>query len=134
MTEYVGKNLYAQWVGSVSTVTLEGDFRTFSLKPSIALVKATAGADADEVYLATVKDAQMSWAGVAQTGGTVLEDALAEGVEGTLIIGPEGTVTGKRKWTIPAISLGAQFNIPYADVVEITCDFQKSGAMVRGVW
>lgn len=134
MAEYTGAGLYVQWVGSVSTVTLQGDFRSFSIKPTIGLAKATAGADADEVYLKTVKDAQMSWAGVAQTGGTVLEDALAEGVEGTLIVGPEGTATGKRKWTIPAIALGASFNIPYAEVVEIACDFQKSGAMVRGVW
>lgn len=134
MTEYTGKNLYAQWTCAAGAVSLEGDFRTFSLKPSIALVKGTAGSDADEVYLATVKDAQMSWAGVAQTGGTILEDYLVEGTEGTLVIGPEGTVTGKRKWTIPAIALGGQIQIPYADIVEITCDFQKTGALIRGIW
>lgn len=134
MAEYTGKDLYGAWVHAGGTILLAGDFRTFSLKPSIALVKGTAGSDADEVYLATVKDAQMSWAGVAQTGGTVLEDGLAEGTSGTLIVGPEGTVAGKRKWTIPAIALGGQINIPYADVVEISCDFQKSGALVRGSW
>jgi len=132
--EYTGKNLYVQWVGANGTVTLGGDFRTFSIKPTIGLAKGTAGSDTDETYLATVKDAQMSWAGVAQEGGTVLEDALVEGTEGTLTVGPEGTATGKRKWTVPAIALGASFNIPYADIVEVACDFQKSGAMVRGVW
>jgi hypothetical protein len=134
MAEYTGENLYVQWVGAGGTVTLQGDFRTFSIKPTIGLAKATAGADPDEVYLATVKDAQMSWAGVAQAGGTLLEDALVEGTSGTLYVGPEGTATGKRKWTIPAIALGASFNIPYADTVEVACDFQKSGALVRGVW
>jgi len=134
MAEYSGKDLICQWICAGGTINLNGDSRAVSIKPTIGLSKATAGADADEVYLATVKDAQVSWGAVAQSAGTALEDALVEGAFGTLIVGPEGTATGKRKWTIPAFSLGVSFNIPYADVVEIACDFQKSGALTRGVY
>lgn len=134
MAEYSGSALYLAWIHSGGTVTMHGDFRTFSFNPSVKTALATAGSDADEAYLAGVKDASMSVGLVAQSAGTALEDALVEGASGTLLVGPEGTASNKRKWTIPAISMGASFSIPYDNVVEMACDFQKTGALTRGLW
>jgi hypothetical protein len=119
MAEFTGTNLVAQWIYSGGTVTL---------------VDATAGSDTNRSYLATIKDATVSINLVAQTGGTALEAALVEGAVGTLIIGPEGTASTKRKYTIPAISQGAKLNFPYDNIVEISCDFQASGAYTIGAY
>ena len=132
--EFSGSALSCSWIHSGGTVALTGDHRTVTISPTIGLAKATAGSDADEQYLATVKDAVVSWAGVVQSAGTALEDALIEGKSGTLIVGPEGTASGHRKYTIPAISMGPKMNFPFSDVAEMSVDFQKSGALTRGVY
>lgn len=124
MTEYTGKDLYLKFGATV----LSGDYRTLSSAPDIGLVDASAGNDADRTYLTTLKDGRYSYRGLAQAGGSVLEAALLEGTYGTLEIGREGTATGKPKETAYCVSLGAQFNYPYDNVVEISVEFQRSGA------
>jgi hypothetical protein len=134
MPEYTGGSLFASFINPGGTLVLSTDYRTITSAPTIALVKSTAGSDADETYLVTQKDGKYSWKGVAQTSGTVLENQLLEGTQGTLIIGREGTVAGKVKETVPVIAMGADFNYPYDGIVEVSCDFQKNGARVLSVY
>lgn len=129
--EFSGSALVCKWIYSGGTVTLSGDQRTVTITPSINLINATAGSDADEAYILGTKDATASYSGVAQQGGTATEDALIEGTQGTLEIYPEGNTSGKRKYSMPAISMGPRYNFPYADVVELSVDFQKNGALAR---
>ena len=132
MAEFTGKNLVVTWVHPGGTIDLSGDYRTLSYKPSIGMVNATAGSDAFESYLATVKDTSISLTAVQQSAGTATEDALIEGTLGTLTIQPEGTATGKRKYTIPAYALGANFDWKYNDTVELKVEFQGSGTRIIG--
>jgi hypothetical protein len=134
MPDYSGKDLYVQWITSAGTAVLSSDFRQGSYKPSVNLIDKTAGADAAKTYFVDRKDGTYSLQFLDQTGGTVITNALVEGTEGTLIWGPEGTVAGKPKRTMPAISLGAQCNYPYNDLVEISVDFQQNGARVENVY
>lgn len=131
MGEYSGSAVVCTWTWSGGTATLSGDQRTFSVTPSIDFIDTTAGADARRKRLPSIADASVSYSGLAQTGGTALEDALAEGNQGTITLQPEGTAAGKRKYVIGAFSQGAKFNYPYADVVEITCDFVGDGNYTR---
>ncbi len=137
--KFSGSALYMEWVYSGGTVVLSGQQRSVSLSPSVDMHDATAGDDADKVYLPGTKDAVVSYQGLMSQIGdspsyTDVENALVEGTQGTLVIGPEGTQSTERKYTIPAISQGPNLNFPYDDVVEIACEFQKSGAMTRGVY
>ncbi len=134
MAEITGKNLVATWAYSGGTVDLNTDFRTLSINPNIDLAETTAGADTDKTYIATIKDATIEWSGLYQSAGTALVSALEAGTGGTLIISPEGTTTGKSKESYPAIAMGAKMNIPYNEVVEISCTFQKNGAKADGKW
>jgi len=127
MAKITGKNLVATWAYSGGTVDLNTDFRTLSINPNIDLAETTAGADTDKTYIATIKDATIEWSGLYQSKGTALMNALEAGTGGTLIIYPEGTASGYPKETYPAIAMGAKINVPYADVVEISCTFQKNG-------
>ena len=134
MPEYTGANMYLAWVYSGGTVTLHGDERTVNLNPSVDYADATAGSDARKKRLATLKDTMVSYAGVAQTAGTALEDALAEGTNGTILFGPEGTAVATRKYIIGAFSGGAKFAYKYADVTEISVEFTGDGNYTRTTW
>jgi hypothetical protein len=110
------------------TINLAGDERSVGWTPSIETVDATAGADTVRTFKSTFITAQASVSLVDQTGGTAVVAALAAGVMGTLIIGPEGTATGKRKITFPSMSQGAKYNWPYDGIAEIAIDFVATGA------
>ena len=133
MPEYTGKDMVFNWVHAGGTVSMHADFRTVTLSPVIDFADSTAGSDARRSRIPTIADVAVSYAGLGQTGGTVLEDALAEGAAGTIIFQPEGTAAGKRKYTIGAFSQGAKFTYPYADVVELTNEFMGDGNYTRSV-
>lgn len=127
MAEYAGSALHVNWIYPSGTVTLSGDFTTFSSAPAVALYETTAGADTDRTYISGVKDRSISMTTLAQADGTALYTAVREGVVGTLIIGPEGTATGKPRETYPAISQGATRNQPFDNRVEYAISFQGNG-------
>lgn len=128
MAEYTGKDLAMSWIYSGGTITLNTDYRSCNWNPSIGKTDKSAGSDAQKTYLATQKDVSCSITLVAQAGGTALMDALAPGVEGTLIVQPEGTAAGKRKHILPAFSDGAVPTYPFSDLVTISCSFTPTAA------
>lgn len=135
MAEYAGSALYMQWIYSGGTVVLSGDFRTFSSQPSVDLYEATAGADTHKSFLPGVKNATLQTGLVAQSDGTALLASVREGTQGTLVVSPEGTASGKLKETYPAIAQGPQRTQPYNNVVEYAITFQQNGTpTLNGVW
>lgn len=134
MPSYAGSSLYLEWIHSGGTTLLNTDYRTFTYTPTIDFYDGTAGADTARERISGLKDGSMSFAGVQQAAGTAIITALAEGVSGTLRWSPEGTATGKGKYTAPAISLGVKWNIPYNDIVEISADWQQNGARTDSAW
>ena len=131
MAELTGKDLYIAWQTSAGTFVLSTDYRTMSTNPTIGLADFTAGSDADRTYGVTVKDGTYDWSGLYQAAGTALVSALDPGTGGTLTISPEGTASGKPKQTFPAIAMGAKMNYQYDNVIEVTCSFQKNGAITN---
>lgn len=128
-TEYVaGQSMVLQWIYSGGTINFAQDERSVSWSPSQETVDSTAGADTVRTYVSSFKTAQASISLVDQTNAAGTASALDAGVRGTLIIGPEGTATGKRKITFPSMSNGAKYTWPYDGLAEITCDFVATGA------
>ena len=123
-----GKDAVISWVWTGGTLNLATDYRTLALNESVDTAETTAGADTHKTYLATIKSATIDYSGLFPTGGTVLYAALAAGMSGTLTVAPEGTASGKVSHAYPAISLGATYDTPYADVVTVNCTFQSNGA------
>jgi hypothetical protein len=134
MSEYSGSALVFQWINPAGTLALTGDHRRVSVSPSIDLIERTAGSDEFKGYLDGPKDGNISYEGVKQSGGTAAEDALREGTHGTIILGPEGTATGMRKSTYPAISMGPNDEFPYADLAIMSVEFQQNGAPTHSVY
>ena len=131
MAEFLaGPTMVLQWITAAGTTSLAGDYRTCTWSPKVNYIEASAGSDTQVGRLTALKDATAAVTLVAQTGGTALASALTPGQAGTLIIGPEGTATGKRKITFPAYCDGAQYEHPYADIVAISCGFTGAGAVL----
>jgi len=127
MPAFAGSALYLAWVYSGGTVQLETDFRGFSWTPTLNWIDATAGADTYEELLPSYgTGVEIPVTMVLQADGTALLAAIARQTAGTLVYGPEGTATGKKKYTIPATSSGPQFNQPFDDVVELTANFRQT--------
>ena len=135
MTEFIsGPTMVIQWIYSGGTITLNTDYTTCAFSPSVDMVDITAGADTHRKRLTAIKDATASLTIYEQSGGTALATALGLGVSGTLIIGPEGTATGKRKITMPAFCNGAQYSYPFADKAEISVTFTGNGAFTDSAY
>ena len=125
-----GPTMVLTWTISSATINIAGDFRTVTWSPSTAYADASAGSDTQVGRMPTLKDATAQIEAVTQTSGTALAAAMQPGQAGTLIIGPEGTASNKRKITLPAYCDGAQFPFPYADVATLSVGF--SGSSVLG--
>jgi len=127
MPEFSGSAVVLSWIWSGGTVTLQGDYRKCSIKPSVQTIVGTAGSDPREVKYPAVKDASIDIELVAQASGTAVLAALAEGVQGTVIVGPEGTATNKPKTTMSAISGGVAQEYVYNDISVLTASFMGDG-------
>lgn len=123
-----GKDAVISWVWTGGTINLATDYRSVSIKENVDTAETTAGADTHKTFLPTIKSATIDYSGLFPTGGTALYAALAAGVSGTLTVAPEGTAAGKVSKAYPAISMGATYDTPYADVVTVNCTFQSNGA------
>jgi predicted secreted protein len=92
----------------------------------------TLGAD-NKTYIAGLKDATISLAG--------LWDATADAIFGAVVgqsatlsyeYSPEGTASGKIKYTGEAILTSYAISSPVGDAVGYSADLQVSGAITRG--
>lgn len=134
---YAGSSLVCNWTSGTASIALAGDFRTVSYTPSLAFYDATSGSDTAVKRITGLADGAAAVSGVMGTSGpaglgTSGFTFLKEGAVGTLKIQPEGTATGKPSISVPCLSLGIKWNIPYNNVVEYSVDFQQNSARTDG--
>ncbi len=133
--EFVGSALYAQWITSSSTVTLQTDFRNFTYTPSVDLVDATAGADVVKKNIVSFKGGAITCSQVMQSDlGTTTMAALAEGVSGTMTWGEAGTAVGKPKHTAGFLCTGTTYSTPYNDIVTLDTNWSQNSARTDSAW
>lgn len=134
-TEYVGGTaMVLQWIYSGGTINFAAEERSVAWSPSIETIDTTAGSDTVRTYINSFKSATASLSLVDQTNAAGTATALDAGVRGTLIIGPEGTASGKRKITFPCMSSGGKYSWPYDGIAEITVEFVATGAYTDGTY
>jgi hypothetical protein len=125
-----GKAAVISWVWTGGTASLNGDYRSLSISETVDLADTTAGADTHKTSIPTIKSASIGYSGLYPAGmaGTAIVGALAAGNEGTLLVYPEGTATGNLARSYPAIVTGPSVDVPYSDVIAISCTFVSNGA------
>lgn len=135
MSEYAGSVMYLGWVYSGGTVTFHADYRTFSWAPTLNWIDATAGSDPFEHLLPSFGVGSEFGADcLLQAGGTAVLIALARGTGGTVVYGPEGTASGKIKYSIPATASGPQFNQSYNDVSMFRANWRQTAVEARAAF
>ena len=137
MTEFYGANLDFQWIGTAGTLSLSEFQRGASFAPSGKIDVVTTGNATYETRMVGVKDFTASFKGLWQggtagTATTTMENTLRFGEVGTVILSPEGTAGGMRKYTLPVISQGPQVNLQYDAVTEINISFVGNGTALYG--
>jgi hypothetical protein len=132
--QFAGSALYAHWIWSGGTLVLSTQNRNFTFNENLETIDATAGSDTTRVKIASFKNCTASMSYVSQNDGTALLTALAAGVVGTLIFGEAGSVAGKPKTTMPALALGINRSVPYADIVTYDISWESNAAPTFGVW
>ena len=140
-TKYRGSALYVHWVGSAGTTVLWAESRTFSVDEQANTIDVTVRSDTAKAFLADFPAISATMAGLdtagTVTGGTSAQlwDRLNVGDLGTIVWGPEGTVSGYRKKSMPALVKGKKFDSPYDGAVTWELSFDSQGGTVGGtVW
>ena len=118
MTEYTGSALYVKF----GTTVLSSRYKSYNESDEAGVVDKSAGADTRRTYLATLQDGGASMEILQESLGTAIFAAVAAGTEATLEWGPEGTASGKPKYTVLALIKSRKRNIIHDDVVKITLD------------
>jgi hypothetical protein len=132
MAEFYGKDLNFTFNGASGSVDMSEYQRGASFSPTGKVDVVTTGTATAESRMVGVKDFTASYKGLWQSVGTAVEVSLAFGVLGTIYMGPEGTSTGMRKYTLPVISQGPQVNLQYDGVTELNVSFVGNGSVTYG--
>lgn len=135
MPAFAGSELYAAWIYAGGTIELHGDYRNLDYEPAMSFIDATAGNDSFlEIVLGIGEPGNLAWSSVTQRDGTAVISALGRGTSGTFVFGPEGTVIGNPKISVPAISIGPEFHAAYDNIVELDCEWQQEAPEIRFVF
>ena len=137
MAEFYGKDLNFQWIGTAGTLDMSEYQRGASFSPTGKIDVNTTGNAGYETRQVGVKDFTASYKGLWQSGTagtavTTMENTLRFGEIGTILLSPEGTATGQRKYTLPVISQGPQVNLQYDALTEINISFVGNGTVTYG--
>lgn len=136
-----GKNAYIQIDNSSGTLTsITSISNEISYSQSIETAETTVFGNAAKTYITGLNDATISVSGLFDsTSATVIEgtiDALIAGTNAsaTLVFGPEGNGTGKKKYTQETIVTSYEISAPVGDVVSLSVEFQRTGSTTIGTF
>jgi hypothetical protein len=123
--------LVIQWITTGGTFTLHDDYTAFSVKRSIDLIDVTAGNEADKSYIKGIKDGDAELEYFLQSsGGTLIEQNLVEGTNGTLIYSPRGTGVGMPKRGFAAFIKEYSEDFSFDEAATGKVPFQKTGPVL----
>jgi len=129
--QYVGSSWYGTWIYSGGTVVLSGNQTKFGMERTVDTVEVTAGSDTQKAYLPTVTDNKFSYAVYdAGTAGSALAKSLTPNTNGTLTWGPQGTATGKPKFSIAAVVTSQKIEYAFDAAVLLEVEFLGSGSYI----
>lgn len=126
MAPYIGRNT----VVSFNSVVLNTNYRSAKDDQSIDTIDKSSGADTHKSYLAGLADSTVNIEFLMD--GTVAYAGCILGVDGTLIYSPEGSASGKPKYTAVVMPTKRSRTNPYNDIVVCSVDFQKQAAWTEG--
>ncbi len=120
MAEYTGSAMYVKFGSTV----LSSRYKSWEETQEAGLAEASAGSDTLRTYLSTLDDGSATLELLEASVGTALFNAVAPRTSGTLEWGPEGTTTGKPKYTVVALVKSRKRTVVHDDVTKLSLEFQ----------
>ena len=120
MAEYTGSAMYVKFGSTV----LSSRYKSWEETQEAGLAEASAGSDTLRTYLSTLDDGSATLELLEASAGTVLFAAVAPRTSGTLEWGPEGTTSGKPKYTVVALVKSRKRTVVHDDVSKLSLEFQ----------
>lgn len=134
MPRFTGHDLALIWAYAAGSVTLDADYRSFTVGEEVNDADSTAGNDTYAGHLPTFTDASAELEMVGTTNsGTAHWTSIAPRTEGTIYWYPEGTASSKPAHNAPAYISSRDREYPYDNVVTVSLGFQFQGVPVDGV-
>lgn len=123
--------------GTLQTLTAYIDGADISNK--VEMAETTTMGSEVKTYVSGQSDGTLSISGKYDSTASTGPDAILDGLVGsevtsTFEYGPEGSATGKVKYTGECFLTGYNISAPVGDVVKFTADFQISGAITKTVY
>jgi len=123
--------------GTITDITTYVDDISFPMK--VAMAESTTMGKEDSTYVSGVADRTISIKGKWDSTAVSGEDVVLNGLVGlevtsTFEYGPEGSASGKVKYTGECFLTMYSVSSPLAGVVAFSADFQVSGALTRTTW
>lgn len=120
--------------GTLQTLTAYCD--QWSIDNNVDVAETTTMGSEVKTYLSGQSDATISVSGLYDSTASTGPDVVLQGLIGleatsTFELGPEGSTSGKTKYTGECFLTGYQISAAGGDAVKFTADFQVSGAITR---
>jgi predicted secreted protein len=135
-TKYRGTALKVDWIGTIGTVALDAESRTFTVNQQANQIDVTVRSDSAKAFLTDFPAISVSMQGLdtsgTPTGGTAAQAwrKLNIGDSGTVVWYPEGKTAGYVKESMPAIVQNKNYENPYDGVSTWTLEFSSNGGSV----
>ena len=137
MAKYVGRSLVIQFIDSNGTITISNQFNQFDTKWQTEFTEVSTGNAFDKAYLPTLADMTATYKGLSNGTASPLGTADLFRLEpqdfGTVIYAPLGTASGMPKGGFAAYVKSQDITYPYANKVEVSLEFQRSGTLLYDV-
>jgi len=120
--------------GTLQTLTAYVD--QWSISQSVDTAETTTMGSEVKTYLSGQSDATISISGLYDSTASTGPDVVLNGLVGleassTYELGPEGSSTGKVKYTGECFLTGYEITVMAQDVAKFTADFQCTGAITK---
>lgn len=136
-----GKNAYIQLDNSAGTLTnISGIANEVSYSLSLETAETSVFGSSSKTYIMGQNDATISIQGLFDaTTATTIEGAIDSLINGTnaslsFVFGPEGSGTGKKKFSGECIVTSYEIGAPVGDVVSLSVELQRTGATTIGTF
>ena len=131
--KYRGTATVVEWIYAGGTTLLTAESRAFEVNQQANQIDVTVRSDTAKAFLTDFPAITVSLDGLDTTGTATtsqLWNTLNIGDTGTVRYSPEGTATGNRKHTLPAIVKTKTYSSPYDGAVTWKLEWDSNGGSV----
>jgi predicted secreted protein len=118
---------------------LSNQLREVSFPRTVDLAETSAYGTFDKTYVVGMRDAKITASGMFSAALATEIDAVLSGIIGqaasvTFEYGPEGSTTGRVRYTGEAYVTSYEISSPLTDMVSVSIELQVTGSVTRNTW